>query len=180
MLLLFQVIRNVTSSKPTFYVKNLKPGTRFEARVYTSNQKGRSDEVFVMRASTLKRASDKRPVTSLASGAGKFSHHRVIDFPIVIMRIELFRWKVLKMILCIIYTWMQVHYRQTITILQKLFHKCTNKNATLCIGLSNGNGRSDKLYISYCTKAKWAGACWHTFRSANAVCSYFKTLTLFG
>ena len=87
MLLLFQVIRNVTSSKPTFYVKNLKPGTRFEARVYTSNQKGRSDEVFVMRASTLKRASDKRPVTSLASGAGKFSHHRVIDFPIVIMRI---------------------------------------------------------------------------------------------
>ena len=68
----FQVIRNVTSSKPTFYVKNLKPGTRFEARVYTSNQKGRSDEVFVMRASTLKRASDKRPVTSLASGAGKF------------------------------------------------------------------------------------------------------------
>ena len=69
---MFQVIRNVTSSKPTFYVKNLKPGTRFEARVYTSNQKGRSDEVFVMRASTLKRASDKRPVTSLASGAGKF------------------------------------------------------------------------------------------------------------
>ena len=66
-----QVIRNVTSSKPTFYVNNLKPGTRFEARVYTSNQKGRSDEVFVMRASTLKRASDKRPVTSLASGAGK-------------------------------------------------------------------------------------------------------------
>lgn len=49
----------------------MKPGTRFEARVYTSNQKGRSDEVFVMRASTLKRASDKRPVTSLASGAGK-------------------------------------------------------------------------------------------------------------
>ena len=85
---MFQVIRNVTSSKPTFYVKNLKPGTRFEARVYTSNQKGRSDEVFVMRASTLKRASDKRPVTSLASGAGKFSHYRVIDFAIVIIPIK--------------------------------------------------------------------------------------------
>ena len=90
MLLLFQVIRNVTSSKPTFYVKNLKPGTRFEARVYTSNQKGRSDEVFVMRASTLKRASDKRPVTSLASGAGKFLHHRVIDFPLLNLQIHVF------------------------------------------------------------------------------------------
>ena len=65
------MIRNVTSNKPMFYVKNLKPGTRFEARVYTSNQKGRSSEVFVMRASTLKRASDKRPVTSLASGSGR-------------------------------------------------------------------------------------------------------------
>merc|ERR1719412_1911731 len=64
-----RIIRNVTSDKPVFYIKNLKPGTRFEARVYTSNQKGRSSEVFVLRASTLKRASDKRPVTSLASGS---------------------------------------------------------------------------------------------------------------
>ena len=80
------MIRNVTSNKPMFYVKNLKPGTRFEARVYTSNQKGRSSEVFVMRASTLKRASDKRPVTSLASGSG-----RIMKFKNQIYNLTIFR-----------------------------------------------------------------------------------------
>ena len=63
------VVRNVTSVDPVFLVRNLEPGSRYEAVVYASNVKGRSRDAFVLKASTLKAAPGAGDVVnSLASG----------------------------------------------------------------------------------------------------------------
>ena len=64
--------RNVTSLSPKFVVRHLNSASVFEARVYSSNKKGRSlgGEAVVLRVSTLKRPSEKRLATT-ASGGGK-------------------------------------------------------------------------------------------------------------
>lgn len=60
------LVRNLTLTKPVFSVYHLRPATRFEATIYSSNRKGRSAP-SLLRVSTLKRPSEKRLATT-ASG----------------------------------------------------------------------------------------------------------------
>jgi hypothetical protein len=60
------LVRNLTLTKPMFSVYHLRPATRFEATIYSSNRKGRSSP-SLLRVSTLKRPSEKRLATT-ASG----------------------------------------------------------------------------------------------------------------
>ena len=64
------LVRNVTLSQPQFDVKHLESGVRFEAKIYSSNRKGRSMPVM-LRVSTLKRPSEGKRLATISSGSGK-------------------------------------------------------------------------------------------------------------
>jgi len=57
-----QVIRNVTSPRPLFALRQLEPATTYVIRIYAANAKGRSD-THVIQATTLK-ATERQPSIS--------------------------------------------------------------------------------------------------------------------
>jgi hypothetical protein len=77
------LVRNLTLTKPMFSVYHLRPATRFEATIYSSNRKGRSSP-SLLRVSTLKRPSEKRLATT-ASGR-TWQHLRIYLFENVLVR----------------------------------------------------------------------------------------------
>ena len=58
------LVRNLTLAYPSFVVTRLEAAAIFDARIYASNAKGRSEAAPVIRSSTLKRPSEKRLATT--------------------------------------------------------------------------------------------------------------------
>ncbi|TRY72468.1 hypothetical protein TCAL_04760 [Tigriopus californicus] len=64
-----QLVRNLTLAFPAFVITRLESAAIFDARIFASNQKGRSEPIE-LKASTLKRPSEKRLATTASGGNG--------------------------------------------------------------------------------------------------------------
>ena len=82
-------------TKPVFSVYHLRPATRFEATIYSSNRKGRSSP-SLLRVSTLKRPSEKRLATT---ASGKPNNER--ETALVIVKCIYYNSLSLSLMICL-------------------------------------------------------------------------------